>query len=125
MVIVTTPTSGQPMPVHVAAVWGGFIYEGLIAPSLSEQRLDRVLDTWGCGCIELVMACCHHLDELWSQISVRWDKEDTDFPGVFEYEVVSSLGKYLGDYLLTHDGLLPDREQVQHKITSLISAFFH
>lgn len=125
MVIVATPASGQPIPAHVAAVWGGFIYEGLIAPSLTEQRLDAVLDAWGCGCIELVMACCHHLDELWTQISARWDKEDTDFPGVFEYEVVASLGKYLGDYLLAHDGLLPSRVLVAQHIAELVNHFFH
>lgn len=124
MVIVDTPASGHRMPVHVASVWGGFIYEGLLAPSLTEQRLDAVLDAWGCGCIELVMACCHHLDELWSQVSARWDKEDTDFPGVFEYQVVSSLGKYLGDYLLAHDGLLPSRALVKQQITELINGFF-
>ena len=124
MVIVATPGSGQPIPAHVAAVWGGFIYEGLIAPSLSEQRLEAVLDSWGCGCIELVMASCHYLDELWAQVSARWDKEDTDFPGVFEYEVVSSLGKYLGDYLLAHDGRLPGPALVKQHIAMLIQHFF-
>lgn len=124
MVIVSAPESGQPIPAHVAAVWGGFIYEGLLAPSLTEQRLEPILDAWGCGCIELVMASCHHLDELWSQVSTRWDKEDTDFPGVFEYSVVSSLGKYLGDYLLEHEGRLPSPEQVKQQITTLINHFF-
>lgn len=124
MVIADIPASGKPMPVHVAAVWGGFIYEGLLAPSLTEQRLEAVLDAWGCGCIELVMASCHHLDEVWTQVSACWDKADTDFLGVFEYEVVTLLGKYLGDYLLTHDGRLPSPTLVKQHIAMLIHHFF-
>lgn len=124
MVIVATPVSHTSMPIHVAAVWGGFLYEGLLAPTLDNQRLDAILDCWGCGCIELVMAVSHFLPELWLQVGAVWQREDTDFPGVFEYEVVSSLGSYLGDYLLSHDGILPELPQVQLKIHELINAFF-
>lgn len=115
---------GIPLPAAVAAVWGAFLYEGLLAHFPERQRTNAILDTWGQGCIELVIATTLHLPELWQQVSARWEAEDTDFPGVFEYEVISPLGEYFGDYLLAHDGALPDKDTVAAEITRLIDAFF-
>lgn len=115
---------GIPLPATVAAIWGAFLYEGLLAHESDHQRLASVLDAWGQGCIELVMAASQHLPEVWDQISRKWEAEDTDFPGVFEYEVISPLGIWLGDYLLRHDGQLPDTETIKQRIDELIRAFF-
>lgn len=115
---------GIPLPTSVAAIWGAFLYEGLLTHGHDHHRLAAILDSWANGCIELVMATCQHLPEVWLQISRKWESEDTDFPGVFEYEVISPLGEWLGDYLLRHDGRLPDSETVRHKIQSLITDFF-
>jgi hypothetical protein len=116
-------TPGIPIPANVAAVWGGFIYEGLLA-DVSQEHMQRVLASWGQGCVGLVTAACAFLPDLWQQITVVWDDQDTDFPGVFEYEVVAELGKYLGDYLLAHDGNLPDVLTVRAQIGQLIREFF-
>ena len=115
---------GIPLPIEVAAIWGAFLYEGLLAHVPDQKRISAILDAWGQGCIELVIATTLHLPELWEQISRKWEVEDTDFPGVFEYEVVSPLGEYFADYLLTHQGNLPSKETVAAEITRLIDAFF-
>ena len=115
---------GIPLPTSVAAIWGAFLYEGLLTHDHDHHRLAAILDSWGNGCIELVMATCQHLPEVWAQISRKWESEDTDFPGVFEYEVISPLGEWLGGYLLRHDGHLPDSETVRRQIQNLITDFF-
>lgn len=115
---------GIPLPTEVAAIWGAFLYEGLLAHVHDHKRFEAILDTWGQGCIELVIATTLHLPELWEQISRKWEAEDTDFPGVFEYEVVSPLGGFFADYLLTHQGNLPPKESVAAEISRLIDAFF-
>ncbi len=121
--IVSTPVTGHPLPVNVAAVWGGFMYEGLLAPARDQERMTLILDTWGCGCLELVMAVCEFLPGLWAQIADVWERHDFDFPGVFEYEVVSAFGAWLGDWLLEHDGRLPDHDQSAEAIARLIARF--
>jgi hypothetical protein len=114
---------GIPLPAAVAATWGGFIYEGLLTHGHDTQRVRHVLDVWGQGCIELVIAACLHLPEVWAQISCQWEATDSDLPGVFEYEVVSPLGTYLADYLLSHNGDLPTPELVREEIRRLIQDF--
>lgn len=120
--IATKEPPGIPLPAMLAAVWGGFIYEGLLAPETKRTR--AILDAWGQGCIELVIAACIHLPEVWTEISRKWEAEDCNFPGVFEYEVISSLGSYIGDYLLAHSGDMPTPELINAEIRRLIDAFF-
>lgn len=124
VLIVDVPAPDQPLPVHVAAVWGGFLYEGILAPAADHQRVRQILDSWGCGCLELVMAVCDYLPVLWQLIAEVWAHETLDFPGVFEYEVISSFGEWLGDWLLAHDGRLPEPAVAEGKIRELIAAFF-
>ena len=123
--IASTPVAGQELPVNVAAVWGGFLYEGLLAPARDQERVSLILDRWGCGCLELVMAVCDYLPGLWQQIADLWNRQEVDFPGVFEYEVVSAFGAWLGDWLLAHEGRLPDRDTATEAIARLIARFLH
>jgi hypothetical protein len=116
-------SQGIPLPAALAAVWGAFLYEGLLVHAPDQQRMRAILDAWHEGCIELVIAACAHLPEVWEQISSTWNETDADFPGVFEYEVISPLGEWMGDYLLTHDGHLPDTNAVRQKIGELIRTF--
>lgn len=116
-------SQGIPLPAALAAVWGAFLYEGLLAHAPGHQRMHAILDAWREGCIELVIAATVHLPGVWEQISSTWNETDADFPGVFEYEVISPLGEWMGDYLLTHDGHLPDTDAVRQKTGELIRAF--
>ena len=121
---VSVEAKGIPLPAMLAAVWGAFLYEGLMAHHPDHQRTRAILDHWNEGCIELVIAVCAYLPEVWEQISTTWNNSDEDLPGVFEYEVVSPLGEWLGEYLLSHDGHLPDPDAVRAQIHDLIQAFF-
>lgn len=124
MSVIPADCRSIPLPTEVAAVWGAFLYEGLLSHLPEPKRMNAILDSWGQGCIELVIVGCLHLPEVWRQISQTWEAYDTDMPGVFEYEVVSPLGTYLADYLLSHDGQLPGKEAVAVEVTRLIQAFF-
>lgn len=105
----------------VAAMWGGFIYEGLLTP---DNRVEALLAAWGQGCIELVITACMALPELWKQISHTWNNSEADFPGVFEYEVVAPLGNFMGNYVLAHLGQMPSPDLVKQRISELIHDFF-
>ena len=111
-----------PIPANVAAIWGAFLYEGLLACFPDLKRGKEILRWWAQGCDELVAEVCAYLPEVWRQIEPRWYEKD--FPGVFEYEVISPLGVNLGDYILLNHGELPPREVVQEFIRELIADFF-
>lgn len=121
--VIPDKCAGIPLPVEVAAVWGAFLFEGLLTDPSNPTFTNTVLDTWGQGCIELVIATTLFLPEVWQQISQTWESSDTDFPGVFEYEVISPLGTYLANYLVSHDGNLPDKEEVGSEVKRLIAVF--
>ncbi|MDP2227640.1 MAG: hypothetical protein Q8J78_09215 [Moraxellaceae bacterium] len=121
--VIPDKCAGIPLPVEVAAVWGAFLFEGLLTDPSNPQFTGIVLDAWGQGCIELVIAATLFLPEVWQQISQTWESSDTDFPGVFEYEVISPLGTYLANYLVSHDGAMPDKEKVSAEVKRLIAVF--
>jgi hypothetical protein len=112
-----------PLPAALAAVWGAFLFEGLLTSDRDPLYNQQVLESWGQGCIELVIETTACLTELWQQVAITWNNNDADFPGVFEYEVVSRLGEYLGRHLLTHDGYLPSREHIHEVMHQLIQDF--
>jgi hypothetical protein len=49
-----TAVMDTPLPVDIAAVWGAFLFEGLMVSTLNTGRASEILDRWGNGCIELV-----------------------------------------------------------------------
>mgnify|MGYP003456004919 FL=1 len=112
----------KPIPANVAAIWGAFLYEGMLACSHTKIREQQVLKKWGLGCVELMAGACALLPEVWRQIEPRW--YEAQFPGVFEYEVISPLGVSIGDYILLNHGCLPPREIVQEFVRELIEDFF-
>lgn len=118
----TPKRKSPPIPANVAAIWGAFLYEGLLACYPDMKRGKEVLRRWALGCDHLMAEVCAYLPEVWQQIEPRWYEKD--FPGVFEYEVIAPLGVSIGDYLLLNHGELPPRELVKEYITDLISAFF-
>ena len=120
---VPVPTRRKsPLPANVAAIWGAFLYEGLLACSHDARRSSEILRLWMLGCDHLLAEVCAFLPAVWKQIEPRWYEKD--FPGVFEYEVISPLGVNIGDYLLLNYGELPPRELVRSFIEELIADFF-
>ena len=112
----------KPIPANVAAIWGAFLYEGILACSKNMGREAEVLKRWNQGCVELMAGACALLPEVWRQIEPRW--YEAQFPGVFEYEVISPLGVSIGDYILLNHGCLPPREVVEEFVRELIEDFF-
>ena len=115
-------TKPKPIPANVAAIWGAFLYEGMLACSHTKTREREVLKKWNQGCVELMAGACALLPEVWRQIEPRW--YEAQFPGVFEYDVISPLGVSIGDYILLNNGQLPPREVVQEFVRELIEDFF-
>lgn len=62
----------QPIPANVAAIWGAFLYEGLLACFPDLKRGKEILRWWAQGCDELVAEVCAYLPEVWRQIEARW-----------------------------------------------------
>lgn len=117
-----TESQGTPLPVDIAAVWGAFLFEGLMVSTLNAARASEVLDRWGNGCVELVAEVCSHLPTLWAKAEVYWYAAES-FTGVFEYEVVSELGSVMGDHLLTK-GCLPSDAEMNAVMDRLLAEFF-
>lgn len=112
------------LPHDLAALWGAFLFEGLMVSSQEPQRARRVLDAWNQGCLELVWQCGSFLPEVWRQVESRWKDSHCSFPGVFEYEVISELGTLLGDHVILNDGQLPELDKVRGMIRVLLADFF-
>jgi hypothetical protein len=125
MTVASKATAGIPLPAMVAAVWGGFLYEGLFGTGADkgQERSQQVLEAWGQGGIELVIGASVFLPALWREVCAAWESGKDNFPGVLEYEVVSTLGTWLGDQVLA-TGQLPDTEVVQTEIRRLVQEFF-
>ena len=117
-------SAGTPIPADLAAVWGAFLFEGVLTSSREPDRARRVLDAWNQGCLELIWQCCTYLPEVWRQVESRWRDSAYGFPGVFEYEVVSELGTLLGDHVILNDGQLPEVDKARTMIRTLLTDFF-
>ncbi len=117
-------SAGTPIPADLAAVWGAFLFEGVLVSSREPERARRVLDAWNQGCLELIWQCCTYLPEVWRQVESRWRDSAYGFPGVFEYEVVSELGTLLGDHVILNDGQLPEVDKARTMIRTLLTDFF-
>jgi hypothetical protein len=113
----------ETLPADLAARWGAFLHEGLMVSLREPTRPAQILATWPSGCIELITQACEALDLLWQQARSPMAEERT-FPGVFEYEVVSELGRLMGDHLLEHDGQLPDDGEIRQMCRRLVRQFF-
>jgi hypothetical protein len=122
MSAVSPKRKSPPIPANVAAIWGAFLYEGLLACYPNRERGTEILRRWALGCDHLMAEVCAYLPEVWQQVEPRWYEKD--FPGVFEYEVIAPLGVSIGDYLLLNNGQLPPRDVVKDYIRDLVADFF-
>lgn len=112
-----------PLSPHLMAVWGAFLHEGLMLNSKNGGRASAILELWGQGCVELIMAVCEFIPDIWQQVQPYWYGPQ-DFPGVFEYEVVSIFGEQLGNYILKYEGDLPSRAEAEQMIAALVVPLF-
>ena len=59
----------KPIPANVAAIWGAFLYEGMLACSKNMGRETEVLKCWNQGCVELMAGACALLPAQQRQFS--------------------------------------------------------
>jgi hypothetical protein len=116
------PACDEPaLTAEIAALWGAFLHEGLM-DSLATKRDRQILGHWKMGCIELMIASCAYLPCVWEEAYKQWDSSEL-YDGIFEYEVLSVLGSYLGDYIVLNNGKLPPKEDVEALIQTLVYCF--
>src|SRR5690554_2501118 len=116
-------TPHEPLPAHVAAIWGAFLYEGMMTSHQNPERADNVLRMWNAGSLELITATCAYLDKVWACSYPRWHQSE-QFDGVFEYEVISTLGEQIATHLLNHEGNLPSDREFAAMASELVTQFF-
>lgn len=114
-------TEDPAFPPEMAALWGAFLHEGLM-DSLSSKRNKAILGKWKMGCIELMTETCVYLPLVWDEVYRQWDSSES-YCGIFEYEVLSILGHYLGDHIILKKGQLPPPEEVKDMIQTLVYSF--
>jgi hypothetical protein len=118
---VTGEAVPETLPANTAALWGAFLHEGLMISARDPARPLRVLEAWGDGCLELLTEACSGLETIWQARCAYQGRPS--FPGIFEYEVVSEIGRALGDYVLAY-GKLPDEVTQRALIRDQVQTFF-
>ena len=84
---------------------------------------DALIVTWDKGCIELVDALVSYVPLTSSLCEAGAIASDGCYPGVFDYEVSSSFGKWFGEQIL-ETGDEPSRENAHAWLHSEVAAFF-
>lgn len=88
-----------------------------------KPNYDVLIETWGRGCIELVDTLVSYVPftiKLCEAVAIVCDG---NYPGVFDYEVSSSFGKWFGESILEH-GDEPSQENAQTWLVIHIREFF-
>ena len=108
------------MDQHQTAITAGFVMEGL-----HDAGYEHVVKAWDQGAYELVdavMACVPIILTLREAVDKALGDE-TSYPGVFDYEVSSIVGEWIGQCVIA-DGELPERDAMTAYVTNLVVHFF-
>ena len=84
-----------PLHSDTAAVWGAFLFEGLMVSESHPARATEILNRWGDSCTDLVSQACGVLPTIWNAVQPYWESQVFDRPGAFETEVISDIGRTL------------------------------
>jgi len=107
-------------------ITAGFFMEGLhdARPDNNvKPDYDALIETWGQGCIELVDALVSYVPLTSALCEAAAIACDGCYPGVFDYKVSSSFGKWFGEHIL-ETGDEPSKENCQTWLAIHIGAFF-
>jgi hypothetical protein len=88
-----------------------------------KPNYDALIETWGKGCIELVDSLVSYVPLTTQLCEAAAIACDGNYPGVFDYEVSSSFGKWFGEYILEY-GDEPSTENVRTWLVIHIGEFF-
>lgn len=103
-----------------------FFMEGLHEASPGPKvkpNYDVLIETWGKGCIEMVDALVSYVPLTIQLCDAAAIACDGVYPGVFDYEVSGSFGKWFGEYILEHGEEPPHAEAVAW-LEKEVTAFF-
>jgi hypothetical protein len=103
---------------HDAATYGAFIMEGMRDLDYSEM-----IELYSEGCLEMVMEATQHVPYLMEMVEEHI-VNGCDFPGVLDYEVCSTFGRWFGGLILAHRGHTPSPAMARQKMEELVDAFF-
>lgn len=104
---------------HQAAITAAFLMEGL--HDAGYERVIKAYRNRG-GAIELVSAVMEWVPAI-DALCAAAEIIVQEYPGVFEYEVTSTLGQWLGTCII-ETGDLPPRDRVMHELAGLVFEFF-
>ena len=119
----TVDLQEEHVPRPLAAIWGAFLYEGLMISPRNPERREHVLLRWKESRAELITQSCGYLDRLW--LLSRDRLREVAWPHrPFEEEVVTQFGELLGYHLILNNGELPDEKEADAVIRYLVDRFF-
>lgn len=90
----------------------------------TKPNYDALIATWNKGCIELVDALVNYVPYALKLCEAGAKAGDGLYPGVFDYEVSSSFGKWFAEHILEHGGDEPSQIDACAWLVKEVSAFF-
>lgn len=112
----------QPLPGFIAAVWGAFLYEGLMTSTRNRQRRQDVMRHWDGSPFQLLQECCRYLERIWLH-SRSFLPQLSRSDGSYEHEVIAHFGELLGYHLILNEGRLPDDDEADALIRDLVNRY--
>jgi len=122
----STNSNYQEVNMKNQLITAAFFMEGLhdARPDHNvKPNYDALIETWGKGCIELVDSLVGYAPLTIKLCDAAAIACDGNYPGVFDYEVSSSFGKWFGEHILEH-GDEPSPENAQTWLVFHIREFF-
>lgn len=104
-----------------------FIFHGL--QDARKEMHDKpdfccLLRVWNKGCIELVEAPISYVPFITRVAYAAASANECNYPGVFDYEVSSSFGRWFGEFIFFHGGDEPSQREAHEWLANEIGVFF-
>jgi hypothetical protein len=111
----------QDQRISATSTYSAFFMEGVF-----DQDYDKVILTWGNGCIELVSEIVAYASHLHCLVGAaeKARNDSTNYPGVIEYEVCAPFGRWIGKYVIAH-GTMPAKRDCYTWLASSVIEFFN
>lgn len=102
-------------------ITAAFLMEGLRDTPVNYNEL---ITCWNQGCIEMVAALVAYVPFIARATTAAAKVVDNCWPGVFDYEVSGSFGKWFGCYIMEHGGDEPPQIEARQYLVKEIVTFF-
>lgn len=108
-------------------ITAAFFMEGLhdVKPApYVKPDYDTLIATWNKGCLELIDTLIAYVPFTLKLCEAGAMACDGNYPGVFDYEVSSSFGRWFGEHILEHGGDEPQQIDACVWLVKEVGAFF-